>query len=302
MTAMTRRLTIIIIAFVAVTTVMAQRRVTPVVNQATKTQSVNLSETKNDTIRPASVVEMVDASGRKFLMDTIAGTEWVDSLPATRQIPRMEQPLLFAVAVSADIATPLMRAFGQHYGIAEFAAELNLHNRYMPVIEIGLGQSDYHPDNNNYHYHTGVTPFFRLGMNYGFLYNSNPDYMFVAGLRYGLSPFSFNVTDVTQNPDAYWGPGATFDIPSQHVTVGYLQFLLGLRVKIIGPVSLGWTVRYQTILHQSATPYGEPWYIPGYGSRGNALSFTFSITYTFRLGHNRQQRADEPGLTNNITP
>lgn len=260
-----------------------QRRITPVNTPATATQPVNENKAATDSVDRTHVVEMIDTQGNKVLVDTLAGTEFVDSTAvATRVIPKMEYPLLHSASVSADLFTPAMRAFGQHYGLTEFAVEVNLHNRYIPVFEFGLGQADYTPDDNNYTYRSPIAPFFRIGANYNFFYNSNPDYLLFAGLRYGFSPFKFSVTDITLN-DSYWDETERFDIPEQSVTAGYFEFLLGLRVKIIDRISLGWTVRYHSLLHDSATDYGEAWYIPGFGSRNSSLSATFSITYTLPL-------------------
>lgn len=292
-----RILTLLILplAFVAA---QGQRRVTPVDNPSTATQPVNLNQAHKDSLSMrANVVEIIDSNGNKVLVDTISGTEWVDSVPATRKIPRMEKPLLYTVFAGIDIATPLLRAFGRDYGLAEISAGINLHNRYLPTLEVGLGEAGHNPDGNNYDYRSGIAPFFRIGADYNFLYNSNPDYMFYAGVRYGISAFSFSVNDITPPPGGYWGDSATFAIPSQNVTAGYFQFLLGLRVRIIDRFSLGWTVRYQSILHESSTPYGEPWYIPGFGSRGTALNFTFSVTYTLPLKQRQSKTADDASTT-----
>lgn len=260
-----------------------QRRITPVNTPATATQPVNENKAATDSVDRTHVVEMIDTQGNKVLVDTLAGTEFVDSTAvANKPIPKMEYPLLYSASVSADLFTPAMRAFGQHYGLTEFAVEVNLHNRYILVFEFGLGQADYTPDDNNYTYRSPIAPFFRIGANYNFFYNSNPDYLLFAGVRYGFTPFKFSVTDITLN-DSYWDETKRFDIPEQSVTAGYFEFLLGLRVKIIDRISLGWTVRYHSLLHDSVTDYGEAWYIPGFGSRNSSLSATFSITYTLPL-------------------
>lgn len=285
------KLLAVVIAFVSCLGAKGQRRITPVDNPSTATQHVNENPLSADSIARLNVVEMTDSQGRIVLVDTITGTEWVDTLPPTRQIPKMEQPLLFSASISADVAAPLMRAFGRKYGLFELGAELNLHNRYIPVIEVGLGKADYKPEDNNYTYKSPISPFFRLGINYNFFYNSNPDYMLFAGVRYGLSPFKFSVTDITPAGGDYWGPESDFSIPSLSTTVGYFQFLLGLKVHIAGGFSLGWTVRYQSILHESACRYGDPWYIPGFGSRGTPISFTFSASYTLRLSKKRVEPA-----------
>lgn len=272
-----------------------RRRVSPVTTGAAQTQAVN--ETRNDTARinaarrAAAGLTYVNDNGFTVYVDTIDGTEWIDS-SAVRRIPKMEYPLWDALAVGVNVWDPIMRAFGQHYGIADAWVELSLHNRYKPIFEVGLGTARNTPAGMNFTYRSPLSVFFRLGANYNFLYNSNPDYSFFAGVRYGFAPFSFAVDNVTlDNP--YWQEPVTFNIPSQRVTAGWFEFNLGLRVKIWGPVSAGWTIRYRTILHESRASYGKPWYIPGYGARNGAISGSFSIVYTIPLRHlNKPAPAD----------
>lgn len=273
-------LTILAISLLASISALAQRRVNPVNNASTVTQSINENKERGDSIDRSKLVEMTDSRGNKILVDTVTGKEFVDTFSKPeRAIPKMQFPLLHSMSFSVDFFQGVMRAFGQHYGLVEFAAELNLHNRYIPVVEIGLGQAKNKPDDNNYTYRSPIAPFFRVGANYNFLYNSNPDYMLYAGARFGFSPFKFSVTDVTTN-NGYWDEDNRFDIPSQSVTASFFEFLLGLRVKIHKAFSLGWTVRYRSVLHQSKTDYGEAWYIPGYGAKTASLGATFSLTYT----------------------
>ena len=33
------------------------------------------------------------------------------------------------------------------------------------------------------------------------------------------------------------------------------------------------------------TPYGKPWYVPGYGARSGALTGAFYLTYTIPFRH-----------------
>lgn len=274
-----------------------RRRATPVDTPATATQPVN--ETASDTSRinaqrRARAVSYVDDRGLTIYVDTVTNEEWTDSTLIGR-VPKMEYPLIYSASVSVDLWDPVMRAFGQDYGLVGFAAELNMHNRYLPVFEIGLGQADHYGPDRSFHYLSPVGVYFRLGMNYNFLYNSNPDYMFTAGVRYGLSPFSFHVDDVEVS-DPYWGTAGFINVPSQRVTAGWFEFCLGLRVKIFGPISAGWTFRYRAILHESKAEYGKPWYIPGYGSRGGHVGGSFSIYYTLPLAKRHIPEAIPEGL------
>ncbi|MDE6453101.1 MAG: hypothetical protein K2L27_02735 [Muribaculaceae bacterium] len=279
----------------------AQRRITPVNTAATATQSRN--ETKNDTAainsrRRAASVSFVDDKGQLVWVDTVTGDKWIDSLAQTSHgIPKMQYPLLHSVSVGIDVWDAAMRLFGQDYGLAGVCAEVNLHNRYIPVLEAGLGNASHTPSGGGYRYRTPVAPYFRIGANYNFLYNSNPDYMLTAGLRYGFSAFGWSVSDVDVN-SPYWQETATFNIPRQHNTAGWLEICFGLRVKVAGPVSAGWMFKYHSLLHCGSTPYGSPWYIPGYGARKGSITGAFYITYTLPLRRHKKEEpeADASGL------
>lgn len=257
-----------------------QRRVNPVKSASQGLQGKNENKNPADSIDYSKLAHIHDENGNVILVDTVTGTEIPDTTAMpTRKIPKMQQPLLYAAAVGVDIWDPLMRVFGQHYGLVEFSGELNLHNRYIPVVEVGLGQSSYTPDDNNYTYKVPLTPYFRIGCNYNFIYNSNPDYMAFAGVRFGWSHFNYEVNNVHLSSD-YWGESTTFNLPKQTASVTYMQILFGIRVKVFGPISMGWCLRYKAKLKESKATYGRPWYIPGYGSRNGAITGSFSITYT----------------------
>lgn len=264
----------------------AQRKVTPVNTPQTATQPIN--ELANDTARinarmRASMVHYHDENGNIIYVDTVTGREWRDSAAIKAVKKKMAYPLIYNASVGVDIWNPVMRAFGQKHGLIDFTAQLNMHNRYIVVAETGVGMARNTPAANNFTYKSPLSWYLKLGADYNFLYNANsPDYQFVAGLRFGVAPFAFSITDITIDP-GYWGEAAHPAIPSQHVTVGWMEVALGLRVKLWGPISAGWTLRYHSILAESASPYGKPWYIPGYGSRHGAITGSFTIFYTFGI-------------------
>jgi hypothetical protein len=257
----------------------AQRRVTAVLSPELQGKNENKHET--DSLDYSQFAQFTDEHGNVVYVDTVTGKEVHDTVPAEAS-KKMLQPLMYNAAVGVDIWDPLMRVFGQHYGLVEFSAELNLHNRYIPVFEAGLGTTDYTPGDNNYTYKVPLTPYFRIGVNYNFLYNKNPDYMAFAGMRLGWSSFKYEVNDVTLTSD-YWDETAKFNLPSQTGSFTYIQVLFGIRVKVYGPISMGWNIRYKAKLHEGKGEYGKPWYIPGYGSRYGAFTGSFSVFYTLPL-------------------
>lgn len=291
------RAILLIICLLAMSHSVAQRRVTPVKAGSKNIVGVNENKQPGDSIDRTRLVSVTDDAGNTVLVDTVTGKEVPDTAAIAGvtqgRVPKMINPLLFSASVGVDIWDPLMRIFGQSYGLVGFSAELNLHNRYIPVVEIGLGNANSTPTNQNYTYHSDISPYFRIGVNYNFLYNSNPDYQFVAGLRYGWSRFSYQLRDVSIS-DPYWGESQTVDFPAQTSSVSYLNVIFGLRVKIWKPVSMGWNVRFRAILHETEQPGGKPWYIPGYGSRNGLITGSFSIFYTFSLTGKKKTAPELP--------
>ncbi len=293
-----KRLILIAILTAICATSWGQRRVTPNTGAATTTQPVNelrdiINPADSTARRPASVIHAHDSQGNTIYVDTITGLEWRDTVALnTGGIPRMIQPLLYGVSIGVDIWDPVMRIFGQKYGLVGFSGELNMHNRYIAVFEAGLGECKVTPDNANYTYHSSFAPYFRIGANYNFLYNSNPQYLVYAGVRYGWTSFNYNLTDVTLE-NTYWDTFERFDIPKQTATVGYLELIFGLRVGIAANISLGWAFKYHTPLHGvKGHTYGDPWYIPGYGPRSSSVTGSFSITYTIPFKRKNEAKAD----------
>lgn len=277
---------------------LGQRRITPVTTPATITKAIN--ETHRDSVDRSRLVKMEDAEGNVVLVDTVSGKEFVDSTEIKKQIPKMIYPLLHSVTVGVDLWAPLTRAFGTAYGLIGFSGQLNMHNRYIPTLEVGLGNADYDPENNNYRYKSSIAPYFKIGADYNFLYNSNPDYLFYAGLRFGFTSFNYDITDVTINP-GYWEPEHTMAIPKQHANATYVEFLLGLRVMIYKNLSLGWNVRLHNLMHSTSGKYGDPYYIPGMGTRCSKVGASFSVFYTLPLKKHTPPEIDkEPTLDEKI--
>lgn len=282
----------IIIALMAALAAMAwwpaaaQRRATPINTPQTATQPIN--ELANDTARinarmRASMAHYHDENGNIVYVDTVTGREWRDSSAIKAEKKKMSYPLIYSAAVGVDIWNPVMRAFGQKHGLIDFTAQLSLHNRYITVVETGVGMARNTPPANNFTYKTPLSWYIKAGADYNFLYNADTSaYQFIAGLRFGIAPFTYNITGITIDP-GYWGEAAHPVIPSQQVTVGWVELALGLRVKLWGPISAGWTLRYHSILAESKCPYGKPWYIPGYGSRHGAITGSFTIFYNISL-------------------
>lgn len=273
-----RLLPLILIILTLAIDASAQRRVTPVVPTNPGTTPLPKREKEFDRTR---LVEKSDAQGNIILVDTVSGSEYVDST-MLKAPPRMEYPLLHEVVMGFNFWDPAMRVFGQKYGLGDVWAELSLHNRYFPFFSVGVGNCNDTPAGKNYTFKTPVSPYFKIGASYNFLYNSNPDYKLQMGLRYGFTSYKWSLENVTVD-EGYWNEPSHFTLADQKHTAGYVEVTLGVKVQIIKQFSLGWNLIYHSILHETTNPNGEPMYIPGYGKRAGAFSGSFSVIYTLPL-------------------
>ncbi len=276
----------------------AQRRVTPIQNPDNtpkqtdtkkKEATVKLADGTEVPARPESVVEMRDMQGRIVLVDTISGIEYRDTI--LTQAPKLIYPFAEAVSVGVNLWDPIMRALGQKYGLIGFWGEFSIHNWFKPYAEIGFGMADSTPKDKNYTYKSSMAPYMKFGLNYNFLYNSNPDYTVYLGLRYGISHFSYEVTNVSLN-QGYWDETQTINIPKQTATVGYAEFLVGLKVMIAKNFYLGWELKAHTLLHKGSHKNGDPWYIPGYGTDPSLFTGSFSLSYRLPLAKKSEAKPD----------
>lgn len=270
-----------------------KRHISPVNNAASQTQAIN--ETKDDTSRinaafRARSSHVVRENGTILYIDSLTGEEWIDSTNLIK-VPKMKYPLIMDATVGVDLWNPAMRAFGQKHGLVGFWADVNLHNRYFPAFEAGLGQAKSTPAAQNFTYSSPMSVYFKIGIDYNFLYNSNPDYKWFVGARYGFAPFKWGLPSATPAP-GYWGDLPGFTLPDQSATAGWMEFSVGLRVKLWKNISAGWRLIFHSLIHESKNEHGKPWYIPGYGTRGQSITGSFSLSYTLPLKGRRDMAAD----------
>lgn len=276
-----KKLVVILMALIALVPIMtAQRRVTPA-EPVVPSRPATIPDDQRDRISNGALVHRLDANGNEILVDTVTGREFVDST-ALKSIPKMQYPLLHSVSFGVNIWDAAMRIFGQKYGLGDISATVSLHNRYFPTFEFGLGTAHDTPSGMNFTFRSPVTPYFRLGADYNIFYNNSSDYQLKAGLYYGLSAFKWGLDDITLN-DPYWGENTVFNMAERSCFAGWFEIRLGVKVKIAGPVSLGWNFKFHKLLHTSNTGEGKPMIVPGYGKTSQAITGSFSIFYTLEL-------------------
>ena len=202
-------------------------------------------------------------------------------------------PLLTDLALGLNFAEPLFKAFGQSYASVDVNATLNMWNRLQPTVELGLGWAKSTPDGMNFTYRGKPSPYFKVGANYNFLFKNSPDYQAYLGLRLGYSSFTYDVTDI-HYPSSYWHEELTGDITGEHSHALWGEAGAGLRVKLSGPISLGWMIRYHGIFNYGKSEHSRPWFIPGYGPRNGSLGFSLSVYYILPLHHEGSTTPSQP--------
>ena len=80
-------------------------------------------------------------------------------------------PLYNGISVSVDLWGPGSKLFGSDFFSSEVAVDVNLKNRFFPIVELGYGNTDTWSD-KGIHYKTGA-PYFRIGNSSFFIHNSS---------------------------------------------------------------------------------------------------------------------------------
>ena len=201
-------------------------------------------------------------------------------------------PRLTDLSIGLNLAEPLFMAFGQSYASADVNATLNMWNRLQPTLELGLGWAKSTPDGMNFTYRGKPSPYVKVGVNYNFLFKNTPDYQAIVGIRLGYSTFDYDISDIRYS-NSYWQEFQHLDINGEHANALWGEAGVGLKVKLSGPLSMGWMVRYHGLFNTTKNEHSKPWFIPGYGPRNSSLGFSINISYNLPLHRNSNRAATD---------
>ena len=190
-------------------------------------------------------------------------------------------PLYQGTYVGLDVFGLGSKIFGSDFTSAEVSVEVNLKNRFIPIVEIGYGHTDTTDDETNIHYKASA-PYFRIGMNYNILFKKPhlPGYAY-GGIRYGFTSFTYDV-DGPAMVDPTWGNiTVPFTYNGVKSNVGWVELVGGLTTKVYKNFYMGLSVRYRVRTSMKKTENTEPWYIPGFGkNKANHFALgTYSLIY-----------------------
>lgn len=236
----------------------------------------NITPVDVDDHKPQVTMHYYDKHGN-LLPEPVRFLATLDTVTKPKSKPIY--PLINGGSIGVNFGDAIFMACGQSYGGFDVWGDLSLFNWIFPVVEMGVGFANNTPLNNNYTYKTSPSFYTKLGFNYNFRYKSDPDYQLFAGLRVGFSSFKYDVDGITINDD-YWQESQQFSMKGLKASAVYGEFLLGIKVKIVGNFSMGWTGRYHAKFKVNSKSASTPWYIPGYGAN-SPFSVSVSAIYTF---------------------
>lgn len=218
--------------------------------------------------------------------------------------PRSPYPLINGFSVGVNFGDAILSLIGQNHYSYDVSAMMSFHNWFFPVVEAGIGWGSHTENNDIYKVKAKPSFYAKIGLNYNFLYKSKPDYMAYVGLRFGFSNHKCDITDIkpssgsdsgaTDDPGSgeteggegnsevktsgrlTFEPGVT-EMLNQSCTSIYGEVVAGLKVKIAGPFSLGWNVRYR--VYKRSSKKADPWFIPGYGTGPLGVNICAYLTF-----------------------
>lgn len=164
------------------------------------------------------------------------------------------------------------------YGQYEAFLRVNLHDRYFPIIELGIGEADKQDETTSLCYKTRA-PYGRIGCDFNMLRNKHDLYRLFIGVRVAYTSFKY---DITSPPitDPVWGGTASYNATDISSSALWAELGGGIDVTLWRFVHLGWSVRYRMRIHQSFGEVGEPYYIPGFGRNGNSrIGAAFNLSF-----------------------
>ena len=201
----------------------------------------------------------------------------IPSAVSAQKLFRLEKdtiPLMRGFQLSFDLVGAGQLMFSD-YGQYEGAFRLNLHDQWYPVFELGYGKAEHLDDIVTGFSYKTQAPYFRAGIDFNLLKKKHQGNSLFAGVRYAYTSYKIDIWR-QDFPDPVWQWPTGFGVYDEPCSQHWAEFVLGLEAKVVGPVHLGWSVRYRLRVAHDDGIVGRTWYVPGFG-----ISDTSNIGATF---------------------
>lgn len=202
-------------------------------------------------------------------------------------------PLLYDMYLGADLFGVGSKLFGSNYYSSEVSFAVNLKNRFIPTLEVGVAGADGWSD-TGIHYVGKTSPYFRIGLDINTMSKSkNKQNFLYGGLRYGISSYTYDVSSLSfkdplwqseiHNPnliDNVWKESTPYNFTGLKGTTHWIEIVLGVKIQVYKSINMGWALRMKYKGKDNPSYLALPQYIPGYGrNQSNIMGVTYSIIY-----------------------
>lgn len=121
--------------------------------------------------------------------------------------------------------------------------------------------------------------YWRAGVDYNLTRREQARHTFFVGARYGSSSFTEQLAGVQE----YLNWPVTPVVAERDATAWWVEANTGLKVRVYGPLFLGYTVRLMFGLNTKGTDDIEPYYVPGFGRANDNSNFQINYHLFFYL-------------------
>jgi hypothetical protein len=102
------------------------------------------------------------------------------------------------------------------------------------------------------------------------------------------------VDDVTIAP-GYWGESSDFSLRGLSGDAMWFEVGVGIKANLWRNISAGWTVGFRNMFYEKKPSEANPWYVPGFGTRGSKLGASLSVYYTIPMNKHKWPTFDKEG-------
>jgi hypothetical protein len=198
----------------------------------------------------------------------------------TAQTPKSQMentPVYKGTYIGVNVLPIVSSLFSSEIVAYEFSLDVNLSQKYYPIIELGFENRDYNTTDYTY---TSDGIYGKFGVNYNFLKPSKivPNNIFYIGARYALASTTYELNTILSNTD--WNEeGEVFLLPTNKLA-SWGEVVLGARAELFPSVLFGASVRYAFNSKNITSSVAYPTYMPGFGLvQPNKWLFSYSIIY-----------------------
>ena len=195
------------------------------------------------------------------------------------------------IRFGVDISGPIIYAINKESVSYEGFASVDYNEKLSFTLNAGYAKnaiSKYQYDYNA----SGI--FIKPGVDINLLKPqlSQGEYWAGIGVRYGISAFSFESSNIKYSD--IWGT-TSFAIPSEKRLAHFLEINSGFQANVTKHITLGWRISLSKILNSGSKKDIKPIMVPGYGNRENGVSFGFKYYVGFSFSYKKYKAKYKEG-------